>query len=135
MVFTDHTLGVGYNICSCYNYLFSTFTFSLETWTYAVCARSQQTSSNGSFTASLGCDDNTNTFSLTNDGVNQSWSLELDDIYTIDWIFISIGAGMKHFCLLKCHLIYLYHLAFSIDGTSSPERYLHYLRRINWESA
>ncbi|XP_055999696.1 uncharacterized protein LOC125656003 isoform X1 [Ostrea edulis] len=64
-----------------------------ETWTYTVCARSQQTSTNGSFAASLGCDDSMETFSLTNDGVNQSWSLELDNIYTIDWIFLSIGAG------------------------------------------
>ncbi|XP_056001594.1 uncharacterized protein LOC130048628 [Ostrea edulis] len=65
----------------------------LETSPYAVSVQSQQTSTNGSFSANLGCDGDMETFSLTNDGVNQSWSLELDNIYTIDWIFLSIGAG------------------------------------------
>ncbi|XP_055999731.1 receptor-type tyrosine-protein phosphatase H-like isoform X3 [Ostrea edulis] len=70
-----------------------------ETWTYTVCTQSQQISTNGSFhasgslSASRGCDDDMETFSLTNDGVNQSWSLDFDDIYRIDWIFLSIGAG------------------------------------------
>ncbi|XP_056001688.1 multiple epidermal growth factor-like domains protein 10 [Ostrea edulis] len=67
-------------------------TTSPETSTYTVSAPAQQSSTNGSFAANLGCDDDMETFSLTNDGVNQSWSLELDNIYTINWIFLSVGA-------------------------------------------
>ncbi|XP_055999730.1 receptor-type tyrosine-protein phosphatase H-like isoform X2 [Ostrea edulis] len=65
----------------------------LEASPYTVCARSQQTSTNDSLSANLGCDDDMETFSLTNYGVNHSWSLELDNVYTVDWIFLSIGAG------------------------------------------
>ncbi|XP_056001592.1 cysteine-rich with EGF-like domain protein 2-A [Ostrea edulis] len=64
-----------------------------ETSTYTICARSQQTSTNSSLSANLGCDDDMETFSLTNDGVNQFWSLELDNNYTVDWIILSVDAG------------------------------------------
>jgi hypothetical protein len=71
--------------------------FSIDTSAYIVCTQSQQTSTNGSFPASFGCDEDMETFSLTNDGANQSWSLPLDNTYRIDWIFLSIGAGKNFF--------------------------------------
>ncbi|XP_065936957.1 receptor-type tyrosine-protein phosphatase zeta-like isoform X1 [Magallana gigas] len=52
-----------------------------------------QTSTNGSSIASLGCDGDMDTFSLTNSGGIQSWSMILKTKTTITWIFISIGAG------------------------------------------
>jgi hypothetical protein len=33
------------------------------------------------------------TFSLTNDGANQMWSAELDNVYGIYWFFVSAGSG------------------------------------------
>ncbi|XP_056000199.1 receptor-type tyrosine-protein phosphatase F-like isoform X2 [Ostrea edulis] len=72
-----------------------------------------QSSTNASFVASLGCDDDMETFSLTNDGVNQWWFVELDNILTIGWIYVSVGTAdyeiyventedqrpLKYFCL------------------------------------
>uniref|UniRef100_A0A8W8M492 Uncharacterized protein n=1 Tax=Magallana gigas TaxID=29159 RepID=A0A8W8M492_MAGGI len=52
-----------------------------------------QSSTNGSHVASLGCDGDMNTFSLTNYGDSESWSVILDKIYKITWIFIRIRAG------------------------------------------
>lgn len=52
-----------------------------------------QSSTNGSYVASLGCDGDMDTFSLTNYGDNQSWSVLLDKIYKITWIFVRIKAG------------------------------------------
>ncbi|XP_065936977.1 receptor-type tyrosine-protein phosphatase kappa isoform X1 [Magallana gigas] len=52
-----------------------------------------QSSTNGSYVASLGCDGDMDTFSLTNYGDNESWSVTLDKIYKITWIFIRIRAG------------------------------------------
>ncbi|XP_065936979.1 uncharacterized protein [Magallana gigas] len=52
-----------------------------------------QSSTNGSYVASLGCDGDMDTFSLTNYGDNESWSVVLDTIYKITWIFIRIRAG------------------------------------------
>lgn len=53
----------------------------------------QQTSTNGSFHASLGCDGDIDTFSLTNSGGNQSWSMTLKNKSRIIWIFVRIAAG------------------------------------------
>ncbi|XP_056000233.1 uncharacterized protein LOC130048101 isoform X2 [Ostrea edulis] len=72
-----------------------------------------QSSTNASFVASLACDDDMETFSLTNDGVNQWWYVELDNILTIGWIYVSVGTAdyemyventehqkpLKYFCL------------------------------------
>lgn len=58
-----------------------------------MCKQVQQSSTNGSFVASLGCDDDMETFSLTNDGVKESWFVELDSTYIIHWIFVSIDTG------------------------------------------
>lgn len=55
-----------------------------------------QTSTNGSNNASLGCDGDMNTFSLTNSRGIQSWSMILKTKTRIKWNFISIGAG-KYF--------------------------------------
>ncbi|XP_056000203.1 uncharacterized protein LOC125656059 [Ostrea edulis] len=72
-----------------------------------------QSSTNASFVASLGCDDDMETFFLTNDAVNQWWYVELDNILTIGWIYVSVGTAdyemyventedprpFKYFCL------------------------------------
>uniref|UniRef100_K1R5Z0 Multiple epidermal growth factor-like domains 6 n=1 Tax=Magallana gigas TaxID=29159 RepID=K1R5Z0_MAGGI len=55
----------------------------------------QQTSTNGSFNASLGCDGDMDTFSLTNSGGNQSWSMTLKNKSRIIWIFVRIAAGIS----------------------------------------
>lgn len=52
-----------------------------------------QSSTNGSYVASLGCDGDMDTFSLTNYGNNESWTVLLDKTYKITWIFIRIRAG------------------------------------------
>lgn len=52
-----------------------------------------QSSTNGSYVAALGCDGEMDTFSLTNDGDNESWSVILDKVYRIIWIFVRIKAG------------------------------------------
>ncbi|XP_062621599.1 receptor-type tyrosine-protein phosphatase alpha-like [Saccostrea cucullata] len=53
----------------------------------------QQSSTNGSHSAHFACDDDMDTFSLTRDDVNTSWSLTLERHYTIFWIFLSISCG------------------------------------------
>lgn len=47
--------------------------------------------------AALGCDGDMDTFSLTNDGDNESWSVILDKVYRIIWIFVRIKAGKPFF--------------------------------------
>lgn len=61
---------------------------------------SYQTSTNGSYVASFGCDGDMDTFSLTNNAVNQSWSITLTTTITIVWIFVSIGTGGE--CYVIC---------------------------------
>ncbi|XP_056000202.1 uncharacterized protein LOC125656540 isoform X2 [Ostrea edulis] len=61
-----------------------------------MCKQVQQSSTNGSFVASLGCDDDMETFSLTNDGVKESWFVELDSTYIIHWIFVSIDTEAEY---------------------------------------
>ncbi|XP_056001643.1 uncharacterized protein LOC130048660 [Ostrea edulis] len=58
-----------------------------------LCQHVQQSSTNGSFVASLGCDDDKETFSLTIDGVNEVWSVDLNNTLTIGWIYVSVGTG------------------------------------------
>lgn len=64
-----------------------------------------QSSTNGSYVASLGCDGDMDTFSLTNYGDNESWSVVLDTIYKITWIFIRIRAGKRF--LFSEHMFFL----------------------------
>ncbi|XP_078340491.1 uncharacterized protein LOC144627392 [Crassostrea virginica] len=53
----------------------------------------QQSSTNGTFVAGLACDGDLDTFSLTNDGWNQSWTSTLvNKSYDIVWIFVRIKA-------------------------------------------
>nr|XP_022300982.1 uncharacterized protein LOC111109192 [Crassostrea virginica] len=57
----------------------------------AVIIEAHQSSTNGSFVAGLGCDGDLDTFSLTNDGWNQSWTATLvNKSYDIVWIFVRI---------------------------------------------
>lgn len=56
-----------------------------------------QSSTNGSYVAYLGCDGDMDTFSLTNYGNKESWSVLLDKIYKITWIFVRIRAGKCFF--------------------------------------
>ncbi|XP_078309693.1 uncharacterized protein LOC144618054 isoform X2 [Crassostrea virginica] len=59
----------------------------------AVIIEAHQSSTNGSFVADLGCDGDLDTFSLTNDGWNQSWTATLvNKSYDIVWIFVRIKA-------------------------------------------
>ncbi|XP_078340142.1 uncharacterized protein LOC111110653 isoform X2 [Crassostrea virginica] len=55
-----------------------------------VVKEANQSSTNGSFSAGLGCDGDLDTFSVTMEGVNQWWSATLDKEYQISWIFIRI---------------------------------------------
>ena len=63
--------------------------------TFTVVKEANQSSTNSSFSAGLGCDDDLDTFSVTMGGVNQWWSATLDKEYQISWIFIRIEGG-KH---------------------------------------
>nr|XP_022296413.1 receptor-type tyrosine-protein phosphatase alpha-like isoform X2 [Crassostrea virginica] len=59
----------------------------------AVIIEAHQSSTNGSFEADLACDGDLDTFSLTNDGWNQSWTATLvNKSYDIVWIFVRIEA-------------------------------------------
>ncbi|XP_056000222.1 receptor-type tyrosine-protein phosphatase epsilon-like isoform X2 [Ostrea edulis] len=58
-----------------------------------VCKEAQQSSTNGSFNANLGCDEDINTFSLTNDRINQSWSVELENTDIIKYFFVIVGTA------------------------------------------
>ena len=52
-----------------------------------------QSSTNGSFEASLACDGDLDTFSLTEDDQNQWLSAKLDKPHEIAWIFVRIKNG------------------------------------------
>lgn len=67
----------------------------------------KQTSTNGLFHASLGCDGDMDTFSLTNSGGNQSWSMTLKNKSRIIWIFVRIAAGKRFDTASKNNLIFL----------------------------
>ncbi|XP_056000238.1 uncharacterized protein LOC125656056 isoform X2 [Ostrea edulis] len=94
-------------------YFYVTFFSGLVGTSSFVWKHIQQSSTNSSFVPSFGCDGDMETFSLTNDGVNQLWSVEMNNTYTIGWIFVSVGTAdyemyventedqrpLKNFCL------------------------------------
>ncbi|XP_062609066.1 uncharacterized protein LOC134270836 [Saccostrea cucullata] len=53
----------------------------------------QQSSTNGSHYANNACDGDMETFSLTLNGQNQTWSMTVDRVHQIFWIFLSISCG------------------------------------------
>ncbi|XP_061186793.1 uncharacterized protein LOC133194910 [Saccostrea echinata] len=53
----------------------------------------QQSSTNGSHSANNACDDDMETYSLTMDSKNQTWSMTLKRVHEIFWIFLSISCG------------------------------------------
>ena len=66
--------------------------------TAAVIIEAHQSSTNGSFVAGLGCDGDLDTFSMTNNGWNQSWTATtVNKSYDIVWIFVRIKAGSTLF--------------------------------------
>nr|XP_034306378.1 uncharacterized protein LOC117682577 [Crassostrea gigas] len=84
----------------------------IEGTTAYVIQGASQTSTNGSNVASLGCDGDMDTFSLTDSGGIQSWSMTLKTKTRIIWIFLSIGAGTYNINVsqngtvpTKCHTI------------------------------
>ncbi|XP_062621601.1 uncharacterized protein LOC134283159 [Saccostrea cucullata] len=56
----------------------------------------QQSSTNGLHSANNACDDDIETYSLTMEGKNQTWSMTLDRVHRIYWIFLSISCGRYH---------------------------------------
>lgn len=54
-----------------------------------------QSTTNGSHFASLACDNDLETFSLTNSEENQLWSMTLKRKYEINLIFANIAAGKR----------------------------------------
>lgn len=73
--------------------------------TAAAIIEAHQSSTNGSFSAVLGCDGDLDTFSLTNNGWNQTWSATLIKRYEIAWVYIRIHSGI--------HLLTLYYTVLS----------------------
>lgn len=73
--------------------IFCTFFYIkiLETTAF-VKKRAYQTSTNGSYEASLGCDGDMDTFSLTAEE-NSQWLMKIDKSIRIIWIYVSIRAG------------------------------------------
>lgn len=59
-----------------------------------------QTTTNGSYVASLGCDGDMDTFSLTDDTVDQSWSITLKNTIRIIWIYVSLGTGGEWYVII-----------------------------------
>lgn len=59
-----------------------------------------QTTTNGSYVASLGCDGVMDTFSLTDDTVDQSWSITLKNTIRIIWIYVSLGTGGEWYVII-----------------------------------
>ena len=66
----------------------------------------EQSSTNGSFVAGLGCDGDLDTFSLTNGGSNQWWSATLDKEYQISWIYVRIKAGNFLFRFINLRILH-----------------------------
>ncbi|XP_062578185.1 uncharacterized protein LOC134240100 [Saccostrea cucullata] len=71
-------------------FLFDNFT---KGYTQDIRCKAQQSSTNRSYSAHYACDDDMDTFSLTRNDVNQSWSMSLERDYPIFWIFLSISCG------------------------------------------
>ena len=86
--------------CVCLSVCLSTYSFihlvlySLDTAATLI-IEAHQSSTNGSFVAGLAFDGILNTFSLTNDGANQSWSATLVKPNEIAWIFVRIKTGIR----------------------------------------
>lgn len=59
-----------------------------------------QTTTNGSYVAFLGCDGDMDTFSLTDDTVDQSWSITLKNKIRIIWIYVSLGTGGEWYVII-----------------------------------
>lgn len=75
--------------------------------TGCVIKESYQSSTNGPYNASLGCDGDMGAFSLTNAGENESWSVILNESYRITWLFLRIRTGIYLNNLNTCFIITL----------------------------